>query len=112
MRLSPDGEIVVPKDGIYFVYSQVYFESAHSGPEPQFTQYLFRQTALHPEPAMLAKAAASPCPKTGSSVEPFSSHQGALFYLEKGDRVSLYVLNMGAVLFPPESTYFGAFMID
>ncbi|KAL6463060.1 hypothetical protein MHYP_G00274510 [Metynnis hypsauchen] len=112
MRLSPDGEIVVPQDGIYFVYSQVYFQSSHSGRDLQFTQYMFKQTALQPEPAMLAKATETPCLRSGSGVDLFSSHQGALFRLERGDRLSLYVFNQGAVRFAPEFTYFGAFMID
>ncbi|KAI4905232.1 hypothetical protein NFI96_027550 [Prochilodus magdalenae] len=112
MRVSPDGEIVVPQDGIYFVYSQVYFEGARAGRDLQFMQYMFKRTALHPEPALLAKAAATPCLEAGSGVGLYSSHQGALFHLERGDRLSLYVLDMGAVRFPPEATYFGAFMID
>uniref|UniRef100_A0AAR2IXM2 Tumor necrosis factor (ligand) superfamily, member 10 like 4 n=1 Tax=Pygocentrus nattereri TaxID=42514 RepID=A0AAR2IXM2_PYGNA len=112
MRLSPDGEIVVPQDGIYFVYSQVYFESSHSGRDLQFTQYMFKQTALQPEPAMLAKATATPCLMSESGAALFSSHQGALFHLERGDRLSLYIHNLGTVRFAPESTYFGAFMID
>ncbi|KAL7838892.1 hypothetical protein AOLI_G00272960 [Acnodon oligacanthus] len=112
MRLSPDGEIVVPQDGIYFVYSQVYFESPRSGRDLQFTQYMFKRTALQLEPVMLTKATATPCLKSESGVDLFSSHQGALFHLERGDRISLYILNMGAVHFAPEATYFGAFMID
>ncbi|KAL7834265.1 hypothetical protein SRHO_G00285120 [Serrasalmus rhombeus] len=112
MRLSPDGEIVVPQDGIYFVYSQVYFESSHSGRDLQFTQYTVKRTALQPEPAMLAKATATPCLMSESGAALFSSHQGALFHLERGDRLSLYIHNLGTVRFAPESTYFGAFMID
>ncbi|XP_072532589.1 tumor necrosis factor (ligand) superfamily, member 10 like 4 [Salminus brasiliensis] len=112
MRLSPDGEIVVPQDGIYFVYSQVYFESAHSGRDLQVMQYLFKRTDLHPELTVLAKAAATQCLNSESGVGLYSSHQGALFHLERGDRLALYVRNMGAVHFPPEATYFGAFMID
>lgn len=112
MRLSPDGEIVVPQDGIYFVYSQVHFETAHSGHDLQVMQCLFKRTALHPELTVLAKAAATQCLNSESGVDLYSSHQGALFHLEKGDRLSLYVLNIGAVRFSPESTYFGAFMID
>ncbi|XP_007257548.2 tumor necrosis factor (ligand) superfamily, member 10 like 4 [Astyanax mexicanus] len=112
MRLSPDGEIVVPQDGIYFVYSQVYFETAHSGRDLQVIQYLFKRTALHPELTVLAKASATQCLNIESGVDLYSSHQGALFHLQKGDRLSLYVINIDAVRFSPEATYFGAFIID
>ncbi|XP_066517413.1 tumor necrosis factor (ligand) superfamily, member 10 like 4 [Hoplias malabaricus] len=112
MGFSPEGEIVVPLDGIYFVYSQVYFESAALGRDLRFVQYLFKRSALRPEPAILSRSTATRCVDSGSGVELYSSHQGALFHLQRGDRLALYVLNLDNVRFPPESTYFGAFIID
>ncbi|XP_016106164.1 tumor necrosis factor (ligand) superfamily, member 10 like 4 [Sinocyclocheilus grahami] len=111
MRLSPDGEIAVPHDGIYFVFSQVNFET-QLGQIMHFTQYLYKTTASYPRPVMLAKSVVTPCVSVSSSVQLYSSHQGALFRLEKGDRLSLYVQNISAVRFPQEATYFGAFMIN
>ncbi|KAK9974770.1 hypothetical protein ABG768_022847 [Culter alburnus] len=111
MRLSPEGEIAVPHDGIYFVFSQVNFET-QIGQNMHFTQYLYKRTASYPRPVMLAKAVVTPCVSVRSDVQLYSNHQGALFRLEKGDRLSLYVLNISAVRFPQESTYFGAFMIN
>ncbi|XP_051750966.1 tumor necrosis factor (ligand) superfamily, member 10 like 4 [Ctenopharyngodon idella] len=111
MRLSPEGEIAVPHDGIYFVFSQVNFET-QLGQNMHFTQYLYKRTASYPRPVMLAKAVVTPCVSVRSDVQLYSNHQGALFRLEKGDRLSLYVLNISAVRFPQESTYFGAFMIN
>lgn len=111
MRLSPDGEIAVPQDGIYFVYSQVNFET-QLGQSMHYTQYLYKRTASYPRPVMLAKAVLTPCVSLRSGVQLYSNHQGALFRLQKGDRLSLYVLDMSAVRFSQESTYFGAFMIN
>ncbi|XP_052450712.1 tumor necrosis factor (ligand) superfamily, member 10 like 4 [Carassius gibelio] len=111
MRLSSDGEIAVPHDGIYFVFSQVNFET-QLGKIMHFTQYLYKTTASYPLPVMLAKSVVTPCVSINSNAQLYSSHQGALFRLEKGDRLSLYVLNISAVRFPQEATYFGAFMIN
>ncbi|KAI7813707.1 putative death ligand 3, partial [Triplophysa rosa] len=111
MRLSPSGEIAVPQDGIYFVFSQVNFET-HIGNALHFTQYLYKRTASYTWPVMLAKAVVTPCMSGRPGVQLYSSHQGALFRLEKGDRLSLYVSNISAVRFPLEATYFGAFMIN
>lgn len=111
MGLSPDGEIVVPQDGIYFVFSQVHFE-IQTGQGLYFTRYLYKRTASYPRRVVLAKAVVSPCSSGSSGVQLYSSHQGALFRLEKGDRLSLYVQNISAVRFPREATYFGAFMIN
>ncbi|KAK3509207.1 hypothetical protein QTP70_025560 [Hemibagrus guttatus] len=113
MILSPDGEIVVPQDGIYFVYSQMNFVTSRSRPDLQLVQYLFKRTTSHPELMMLGKAGAlSRRLDSESGVGLYSSHQGALFQLEQGDRLSLCVSNMDAVLLQPEATYFGAFIID
>ncbi|XP_077097336.1 tumor necrosis factor (ligand) superfamily, member 10 like 4 isoform X2 [Siphateles boraxobius] len=110
MGLSPEGEIVVPHDGIYFVFSQVNFET-QLGQSKHFTQYLYKKTASYPQPVMLAKAVVTPFVSVRSGVQLYSNHQGALFRLEKDDRLSLYVLNISDVRFPQEATYFGAFMI-
>ncbi|KAK2816663.1 hypothetical protein Q7C36_022934 [Tachysurus vachellii] len=112
MILSPDGEIVVPQDGIYFVYSQMNFKTSRSRPDLQLVQYLFKRTASHPALMMLGKAGAGWSLDSQSSVGLYSSHQGALFQLEQGDRLSLCVSNMDTVLLQPEATYFGAFIID
>uniref|UniRef100_A0A673HMQ3 THD domain-containing protein n=1 Tax=Sinocyclocheilus rhinocerous TaxID=307959 RepID=A0A673HMQ3_9TELE len=94
MRLSPDGEIAVPPDGVYFVFSQVNFET-QLGQSMHFTQYLYKKTASYPRPVMLATSLVTP----NSSVQLYSS-----------DRLSLHVLDISAVRFPQEATYFGAFM--
>ncbi|KAF7688975.1 tumor necrosis factor (ligand) superfamily, member 10 like 4 isoform X2 [Silurus meridionalis] len=112
MILSPEGEIVVPQDGIYFIYSQVHFITSHTRPDLQLVQYLLKSTVLHPEPTMLGKAGLSRRLGSEPSMGLLSSHQGALFHLEQGDRLSLFVSNMSAVLLQPEATYFGAFKID
>uniref|UniRef100_A0A673NF45 Tumor necrosis factor (ligand) superfamily, member 10 like 4 n=1 Tax=Sinocyclocheilus rhinocerous TaxID=307959 RepID=A0A673NF45_9TELE len=96
MRLSPDGEIAVPQDGVYFVFSQVHFET-QLGQSMHFTQYLYKRTASYPRPVMLAKSVVTPCASANS---------------KKGDRLSLHVLDISAVRFPQEATYFGAFMIN
>lgn len=113
MILSPDGEIVVPQGGVYFVYSQMNFMTSRSRPDLQLVQYLFKRTASHPELIMLGKAGAlSRRLDTECGVGLYSSHQGALFQLEQGDRLLLCVSNMDTVLLQPEATYFGAFIID
>ncbi|KAM9440777.1 tumor necrosis factor (ligand) superfamily, member 10 like 4 [Clarias gariepinus] len=112
MILSPDGEIVIPQNGIYFVYSQVNFVTSNLKPDLQLVQYLFKGTRLYAEPMMLSKAVASRHLDVKSREGLYSSHQGALFQLEQGDRLSLCVSNMDAVLLQPEATYFGAFILD
>lgn len=114
MRVMPDGEIIVPQDGLYFVYAQVYFQMISSQPATGkliFFQTIYKRTTTHTKPVPLAKARESPCLDVTLNTQLFSSHQGALFNLHKGDRLFLSVRGMSAVSFLQDSTYFGAFMV-
>ncbi|KAG5284374.1 hypothetical protein AALO_G00026000 [Alosa alosa] len=112
MRVSPDGEIIVPQDGLYFVYSQVYFQMIPSQPPGgNFFQTIYKRTTTHSQPIPLAKAREVPSLDPTFNTQLFSSHQGALFQLHKGDKLFLSVWDMNAVRFLPDSTYFGAFMV-
>ncbi|XP_042562806.1 tumor necrosis factor (ligand) superfamily, member 10 like 4 isoform X1 [Clupea harengus] len=114
MRLTPDGETVVPQDGLYFVYSQVYFQLTPSRPPGRnfsFFQTIYKRTTTHSQPIPLAKARERLCLNPTFNTQLFSSHQGALFHLHKGDKLSLSVWDMSAVRLLQDSTYFGAFMV-
>ncbi|KAJ8348881.1 hypothetical protein SKAU_G00274700 [Synaphobranchus kaupii] len=115
MGYNPDGEIVVHREGLYFVYSQVYFQLLPSNQEKRsqhFLQYIYRKTASYQEPTLLSKAVMTKCWNTAPDLQLFSSHQGALFHLEQGDKLSLQVTNIQAVRLQEDSTFFGAFMIN
>ncbi|XP_036381219.1 tumor necrosis factor (ligand) superfamily, member 10 like 4 [Megalops cyprinoides] len=112
---SPDGEVVIHRKGLYFVYSQVYFQLLPSlqGKRSQpFIQYIYRKTASYQEPILLSKAVVTKCWNTAPDLQLFSSHQGALFQLQQGDKLSLQVTDIQAVRLQEESTFFGAFMIN
>ncbi|XP_018602099.1 tumor necrosis factor (ligand) superfamily, member 10 like 4 [Scleropages formosus] len=115
MGYTTDGEVVVPRAGLYFVYSQVYFQllpSAHGKHSQQFLQYIYRKTASYPEPLLLTKAAVTKCWNAELDFQLFSSHQGALFQLQQGDMLSLQVLDLKSVRLQEDSTFFGAFMVN
>ncbi|KAL2094193.1 hypothetical protein ACEWY4_008912 [Coilia grayii] len=114
MHLTPDGEIVVPKDGLYFVYSQVYFQLTPSQPPGRnlnFFQTIYKRTSACSQPVPISKAREGPCLDPTFNTQLFSSHQGALFHLRKGDKLTLSVWDMSAVRLLQDSTYFGAFMV-
>ncbi|KAJ8396469.1 hypothetical protein AAFF_G00017750 [Aldrovandia affinis] len=115
MGYSPDGEIMVHHEGLYFVYSQVYFQllpsvqEKHSQP---FMQYIYRKTTSYQEPFLLSKAVMTKCWNAAPNLQLFSSHQGALFHLQQGDKLSLQVTDIQTVRLQEDSTFFGAFMIN
>ncbi|KAL4648331.1 CD40 ligand-like [Arapaima gigas] len=115
MGYNKDGGIVVSREGIYFVYSQVYFQllpSAEEKQSKQFFQYIYRKTALYPKPILLSKAGVTKCWNPGMDFQFFSSHQGALFQLQRGDMLSLHVPDIKSVCLQDGSTFFGAFMVN
>lgn len=116
MGYSPDGEIVIYHEGLYFVYSQVYFQLLPSIQEKRsqhFLQYIYKKTASYQEPILLSKAVVTKCwNNTAPDLQLFSSHQGALFHLQQGDKLSLQVTNIQTVRLQEDSTFFGAFMIN
>lgn len=110
-----DGEIVIPREGLYFVYSQVYFQILSSEQEretQQFGQHLYRRTRSSLELVLLSRSTVTKCWHSGHHFALFSSHQGALFHLQKGDTLSLRVLNIQSVRLQEDATFFGAFKIN
>ncbi|XP_028671769.1 tumor necrosis factor (ligand) superfamily, member 10 like 4 [Erpetoichthys calabaricus] len=108
-----DGEIIVLRDGLYFIYSQIYFWTTPQVKEFQqqpFLQYVYRKTSYH-DPILLSKAVVTKCWHEAAEFDLFSSYQGALFELTQGDRIFLKVTDVTAVSLNEESTYFGAFMV-
>ncbi|XP_078067704.1 tumor necrosis factor ligand superfamily member 10-like [Mustelus asterias] len=110
------GEITIPKDGIYYIYSQVYFWHVQKpdGEDQQynlFLQYLYRMSMNYYEPILLTKAIFTKCWSKDSKFDAYTSFQGALFELQQGDRLFIKVTNASAVNVNEEATYFGAFLI-
>ncbi|XP_067903703.1 tumor necrosis factor ligand superfamily member 10-like [Heterodontus francisci] len=110
------GEITIPKDGIYYIYSQVYFwhiqkpdgEDQHYN---LYLQYLYKMSMNYYEPILLTKAVFTKCWSKESKFDVYTSFQGALFELQQGDKLFIKVTNASAVDVNEGSTYFGAFMI-
>nr|XP_023688066.1 CD40 ligand-like [Paramormyrops kingsleyae] len=110
-----DGEIVIPREGLYFVYSQVYFQILSSEQEresQQFGQHLYRRRGSSLKPVLLSRATVTKCWHSGHHFALFSSHQGALFHLQQGDTLSLRVLDIQSVRLQEDTTFFGAFKIN
>ncbi|MBN3313049.1 TNF10 factor, partial [Atractosteus spatula] len=113
MGYSQDVGIVVPRDGLYFVYSQVYYHSQRPAGKEQaqpFLHYIYRKTSYQ-EPILLSKAASTGCWNMELERDLVSSHQGALFQLQQGDQLILKVHDIHSVYLNEDSTYFGAFMV-
>ncbi|CAL8399894.1 unnamed protein product [Arctogadus glacialis] len=123
-----DGELVVPRPGLYYVYAQTYFRHTHpvaeeedkEQPENQgdrdvgkpLLQYIYQKMNSYPDPILLMKTSRTSCWSRGSQFSLHSAHQGGLFPLSTGDRLFVTVSNASAVDMDEKSSFFGAFLVS
>ncbi|XP_035692261.1 tumor necrosis factor ligand superfamily member 10-like [Branchiostoma floridae] len=112
-----DGYIKVPQDGLYYVYSQLYFrymgtgEGEQSTEEHQLLHFTYKKSVTYREPQQVMKSARTKCWSKRSQYGLLSSYQGGVFRLRAGDRLFVQVSNVAMVSFEEAASYFGAFMI-
>ncbi|XP_066266969.1 tumor necrosis factor ligand superfamily member 10-like [Branchiostoma lanceolatum] len=116
-----DGAIRVPVDGLYYVYSQLYFRHvrppaadgsyADDTGDHQLLHSTYKKSATYPEKQKIMKSARTRCWSKDSQYGLLSSYQGGVFRLRAGDRLFVQVSNVAMVSFEEAASYFGAFMI-
>nr|XP_057915434.1 tumor necrosis factor ligand superfamily member 10-like [Doryrhamphus excisus] len=119
-----DGELVVPRPGLYYVYAQTYFRhiSSLEGDATEdeavgdtgrpLLQYIYKKVSTYPVPILLMKTSRTSCWSRESQFSLHSAHQGGLFALSPGDRLFVTVTNASAVDMDEKSSFFGAFLIS
>ncbi|XP_019730311.1 tumor necrosis factor ligand superfamily member 10 isoform X1 [Hippocampus comes] len=118
-----DGELVVPRPGLYYVYAQTYFRHSRALDEDAqedsgedrgrpLLQYIYKKVSSYPVPILLMKTSRTSCWSRDSQFSLHSAHQGGLFSLSPGDRLFVTVTNASAVDMDEKSSFFGAFLIS
>ncbi|MGH0136396.1 UNVERIFIED_CONTAM: hypothetical protein FKN15_030627 [Acipenser sinensis] len=124
MSLS-EGWLKVPRDGRYYLYSQVYFRypsdssldphnaapESHSSSSHQLVQCVYKKTS-YLKPILLLKGVGTKCWAEDAEYALHSVYQGGLFELRSGDEVFVSVSSMPMVYADETSSYFGAFRLD
>ncbi|XP_051893399.1 tumor necrosis factor-like [Pristis pectinata] len=102
--------LIIPKPGDYFVYSQVSFRGIRSNECEHVTHTVIKWALSYPEHIHLLSSTKSIC----SQKSPWfvAIYLGAVFQLEKGDRLVVRVSNVTQVDFTHEhKTFFGTFLL-
>uniref|UniRef100_A0A4W5QAD4 Tumor necrosis factor ligand superfamily member 10 n=1 Tax=Hucho hucho TaxID=62062 RepID=A0A4W5QAD4_9TELE len=122
-----DGELVVPRPGLYYIYAQTYFRHTHpegeEGEEEEeeeereqrwrpMLQYVYKKVSSYPVPILLMKTSRTSCWSRDSQFSLHSAHQGGLFPLSAGDRLLVTVSNASAIDMDERSSFFGAFLVS
>ncbi|XP_044886667.1 tumor necrosis factor ligand superfamily member 10 [Mauremys mutica] len=119
-----NGELIIPRTGFYYIYSQTYFrfsepENEDSESDPlalsrnpkQMVQYVYKLTT-YPEPILLMKSARTSCWSKKAEYGLYSIYQGGVFQLKRDDKIFVSVSNEDIVDMDKEASFFGAFLIS
>ncbi|MGH0167134.1 UNVERIFIED_CONTAM: hypothetical protein FKN15_052099 [Acipenser sinensis] len=116
-----NGELIVPRTGLYHIYSQTYFRhtapsdgsevSQRSVRNKQMLQYIYKVTS-YPDPILLMKNARTTCWSKNTEYGLYSIYQAGVFELKANDRVFVTVSNISVVDMDEESSFFGAFLVS
>ncbi|XP_075426895.1 tumor necrosis factor ligand superfamily member 10 isoform X2 [Ascaphus truei] len=109
------GELVIPKSGFYYVYSQTYFrQDSNRHPEEgkgkQLVQQIYK-VANYPDPILLMKNAKTTCWSKDAEYGLQSIYQGGVFKLNENDRIFVTVSDISMIDMDENATFFGAFLV-
>ncbi|XP_006134688.1 tumor necrosis factor ligand superfamily member 10 isoform X1 [Pelodiscus sinensis] len=119
-----NGELIIPRTGFYYIYSQTYFRFREPETEDsesdllaqvrnpkQMVQYVYKLTT-YPEPILLMKSARTSCWSKKAEYGLYSIYQGGVFQLKRHDKIFVSVSNEDMVDMDKEASFFGAFLIS
>ncbi|MBN3308012.1 TNF10 factor, partial [Amia calva] len=121
LQLS-NGELVIPRAGLYYIYSQTYFRHTLTSEDSevadasirnkQMLQYIYKKVASYPEPILLMKNARTTCWSKDAEYGLYSIYQAGVFLLNANDRIFVSVSNISIIDMDEESSFFGVFLVS
>lgn len=106
------GELIIPEDGIYYLYSQVYFNHDDKEKDPNIAHFMYKKSGSVGETVLTSIVTRSE--KIGVSPVLYNSFTAGQFNCRKGDRVMVGVSEelIGMVQFIESLSYFGGFLVE
>uniref|UniRef100_UPI0037E924E2 tumor necrosis factor ligand superfamily member 10-like n=1 Tax=Semicossyphus pulcher TaxID=241346 RepID=UPI0037E924E2 len=119
-----EGELLVPRAGLYHIYAQTYFRLPSTGETDgeakgetgeeegaQLVQYIYKKMSSYTVPILLMKSSRSACWPRGQEPGLFSLHQAGTAFLQPADRLFISVSNASTMEMDGRASYFGAFLV-
>ncbi|XP_041667894.1 tumor necrosis factor ligand superfamily member 10-like [Cheilinus undulatus] len=119
-----EGELLVPRAGLYYIYAQTYFRLPSMGGTDgeakgetveeegaQLVQYIYKKMSSYTVPILLMKSSRSACWPRGPEPGLFSLHQAGSAFLQPADRLFISVSNASTMEMDGRASYFGAFLV-
>ena len=107
-----NGELIIPEDGIYYLYSQVYFNHNDINKDPNMIHFMYKISNSEGETILTSLVTRGN--QIGSNSVLFNSFTGGLQRCKKGDRLMVGVTDelKNMVQFVETYTYFGAYLVE
>ncbi|XP_043575676.1 tumor necrosis factor ligand superfamily member 15-like [Chiloscyllium plagiosum] len=113
MKYNAAGYLVIPTNGIYFIYAQVTFKCLQDCSKliQQFFVSIFKKNNHYQDPEVLLKSYVRPQAK-GDDFLKISTYQGGAFKLYADDHMYVEVPKNSRISVHEQETYFGAFLLE
>ena len=107
-----NGKLTIPEDGVYYLYSQVYFNHNDKEKDPNIAHFMYKQSGNEGETILTSLVTRSV--KIGESPLLYNSFTGGLFYCKKNDVLMVGVSEelKGMAQFIESLSYFGGFLVE
>ena len=107
-----NGELIIPEDGLYYLYSQVYFNHNDREKDANIAHFMYKKSGSVGETILTSLVTRSV--QLGTSPVLYNGFTAGQFHCRKGDRlmvgVSEELLNMAQ--FIESLSYFGGYLIQ
>lgn len=105
-----NGELIIPRAGRYYVYSQLYFQVEDDRAHLIHFVHLNRTG----DQQVIMRSVTSRCRAKKSKTYLYSSYQGAVFELHNGDHILVGVSedNTQSISAGESASFFGAFLVN
>ena len=107
-----NGALIVPEDGLYYVYSQFYFHHTDERKDPNMVHFMYKESGSGGETILTSIVTRGK--KIENKAILFNSYTGGLHKCKKGDKLMVGVSDelKGMVMYVETHTYFGAYLVE
>jgi len=107
-----NGELIVPEDGLYYVYSQFYFHHTDERKDPNMVHFMYKESGSGGETILTSIVTRGK--KIENKAILFNSYTGGLHKCKKGDKLMVGVSDelKSMVMYVETHTYFGAYLVE
>ena len=105
-----NGGLVIPRDGQYYIYSQLYFQMEN---DQEYMIHFVHLNRTGTQQKVIMRSVSTRCRPKKDNTFLYSSYQGGVFQLQNGDHILVGVSdgNTDSISPADSASFFGAFLV-